>query len=378
MDRRERLMKTLRGESVDRPAVCFYEINGYDEHPENPDAFNIYAHPSWKPLIELARDFSDRIVMRSVPFIGAARDPLDELAQTTIIDRPDGRITIRTVKIAGHTLSERARHDHDVNTVWYEEHLLKDAADVRALLTLPLPNSIGTPDIRGVLQTEADLGSTGIVMLDTADPLCMAASLFSMADYTILALKEPDLFQRLLDRFAATLIPQIAMTARALPGRLWRIYGPEYASPPYLPPRLFNQYVVSYVTPMVAAIQNSGGFARIHCHGKLKAILDAIASTGCTALDPIEPPPQGDVDLAYVNHRYGQQMVLFGNLEASDLELLPASEFEGKIRTALEQGTHPSGRGFVLMPSACPYGRVLPKQALANYRKMVELVTGSR
>ena len=28
--------------------------------------------------------------------------------------------------------------------------------------------------------------------------------------------------------------------AKALPGRLWRIYGPEYAAPPYLPPRLFQ------------------------------------------------------------------------------------------------------------------------------------------
>jgi len=32
------------------------------------------------------------------------------------------------------------------------------------------------------------------------------------------------------------------------------------------------------------------------------------------------------------------------------------------------------GRGFVLMPSSCPYGRKLPPLALANYRKMVEIV----
>ncbi|MCF7957058.1 MAG: hypothetical protein K9M57_01280 [Phycisphaerae bacterium] len=32
------------------------------------------------------------------------------------------------------------------------------------------------------------------------------------------------------------------------------------------------------------------------------------------------------------------------------------------------------GRGFVLMPSACPYGRKLLPLALANYKKMVEMV----
>lgn len=376
MERRERLMNTLRGEPVDRPPVCFYEINGYDERPDDLDAYNIYTHPSWKPLIDMARNYTDRIVMRSVPFIDAPRDPLDELADIKIINQPGRRLTLKTVKVAGRTLTECSRRDRDVNTLWFEEHLLKDVDDVRVFLTLPLPTSLGTPDISGVLRAEADLGSTGIVMLDTPDPLCQAASLFSMADYTVLALSEPALFHRLLDRFASYLIPQVEAIACALPGRLWRIYGPEYASPPYLPPRLFKQYVVSYVTPMVTAIQSHGGFARIHCHGKIKAILDDIASTGCTALDPIEPPPQGDVELAYVNRHYGQQMVLFGNLEASDLEMLPTLEFELKIRSALEQGTSPLGRGFVLMPSSCPYGRTLPAQALANYRKMVEITTG--
>ena len=69
-------------------------------------------------------------------------------------------------------------------------------------------------------------------------------------------------------------------------------------------------------------------------------------------------------------------MALFGNLEASDIENLPTPEFEVKIRRALAEGTAGPGRGFVLMPSACPYGRVLSPLALANYRKMVEVAAG--
>ena len=53
MNRRERLMATLAGSPVDRPPVCFYELNGLDERPEDADSFNIYNHPSWAPLIEL-------------------------------------------------------------------------------------------------------------------------------------------------------------------------------------------------------------------------------------------------------------------------------------------------------------------------------------
>jgi uroporphyrinogen-III decarboxylase len=151
------------------------------------------------------------------------------------------------------------------------------------------------------------------------------------------------------------------------------VVGPEYASPPYLPPRLFAEYVTRYDTPMVEAIQSRGGFARVHSHGRLRDVLDHIAATGCTGLDPVEPPHQGDVSLAYVREKYGEQMVLWGNIEASDLENLPAEKFRVKVETALREGTAGEGRGFVLMPSACPYGRELGDRALRNYELMLEL-----
>ena len=90
--------------------------------------------------------------------------------------------------------------------------------------------------------------------------------------------------------------------------------------------------------------------------------------------DPIEPPPQGDVELAYVRERCGERLVLFGNLEVSDIENLPTDLFEEKVERAIEEGTQGDGRGFVLMPSACPYGRELSSLALANYTKMVEVI----
>jgi uroporphyrinogen-III decarboxylase len=122
----------------------------------------------------------------------------------------------------------------------------------------------------------------------------------------------------------------------------------------------------------VESIQKYGGFARIHSHGNLHGILDHIANTGCTGLDPIEPPPQGDVALSYVRARVGKQMVLYGNLEISDIETLPTSQLVEKVKRALDEGTHGLGRGFVLMPSACPYGRKLSSLTLQNYEAIVE------
>jgi hypothetical protein len=218
------------------------------------------------------------------------------------------------------------------------------------------------------------LGDAGIVMIDTPDPLCLAAALFDMAAYTMIAVLEPEMFHELLSRFAAILHPETQAISKALPGRLWRIYGPEYASPPYQSPRNFRDLVVKYDQPMVDSIQQHGGFVRIHSHGNLKEIIGDIALMGVDGLDPVEPPNQGDMELIEVREKYGEQIVLFGNLEATDIENLPTDQFEQKVRTAVEQGTAGNGRGFVLMPSSCPYGRKLPRLALENYKKMIEVI----
>jgi len=58
-------MRTLRGEAVDRPAVSFYEIGGFEIDPHDPDDFNIYNDASWQPLLELAEEQTDLIRMRA-------------------------------------------------------------------------------------------------------------------------------------------------------------------------------------------------------------------------------------------------------------------------------------------------------------------------
>lgn len=374
MNRRERLMAVLNGRPADRPPVSFYEIDG-SQDPDDQHPLNIYNHPSWRPLIELARAKTDRIVRREVPLKDRPADALAEVTSVTrTADGAGNRLVTTAIKAGRRVLTQRTKRDPDVDTVWTLEHFLKDIDDVQAWLDLPDPPLDGAPDAEVILAIERDLGEAGIAMVDMADPLCCVAELFAMADFTVFAMTEPELFRRMLDKVAPGIYRKTERVAEALPGRLWRIVGPEYASEPYLPPRLFHEYVTEYDRPLVDAIHKFGGFARLHCHGRLMHILDDIVATGCMGLDPIEPPPQGDVELEYVRRKYGDRLVLFGNLEASDIENLPPAEFAVKVDKALREGTSGAGRGFVLMPSACPYGRILSPLALANYELIIEHV----
>jgi len=246
MTRRQRLMATLRGEPVDRPAVNFYEIGGFDVNPDDPDELNVYNDPSWRPLLDLAEQHTDLIRMRSARMTPAPHNPRGELFRTEQYVQGRSRFTRTTLRIAGRTMTSLHRRDPDLHTTWTLEHLLKDADDLRAYLQLPDEVFAADPDVSNLQAAEEEVGERGIVMVDTGDPICIAADLFSMADYTVVALTEQELFHRLLAKLARPLHEKTEKVARAFPGRLWRICGPEYAAEPYLPPRLFREYVAAY------------------------------------------------------------------------------------------------------------------------------------
>jgi hypothetical protein len=382
MSRRERLMATLRGEPVDRPAVNFYEIGGFKVDPSDPDEFNIYNDPSWQPLLQLAEEQTDLIRMRS---------PVKPRSHEVLPNKADGsrcrdeffkkeeyvekgcRFISTRLKIGGRNMTALRRRSPEVDTIWTVEHLLKSPEDLKAYLELPDEIFAEDVDVTGLMEEDRELGESGIIMVDTEDPICAAASLFSMEDFTVIALTEQKLFHRLLEKLSGHIQARTEKTAKAFGGHLWRIYGPEYATEPYLPPELFKEYVVRYTGPMVEAIQKHGGFARIHCHGRIRAVLDYIVEMGAAAIDPIEPPPQGDVELEYVRREYGRDLVLFGNLEVADIENCEPGEFEKIVEKSLKDGTHGEGRGFVLMPSSAPTGRKITPRMMANYETMVRL-----
>jgi hypothetical protein len=381
-------MATLRGEEVDRPAVNFYEIGGLAIDPSDPDEFNIYNDRSWQPLLQLAEEKTDLIRMRS-PVRTRSYEPWGsseesgagsrkEFFKTEEYMEDDRRFTRTTLKIGGRTMTSLTRRSMDIDTTWVIEPLLKTIEDLEAYLELPDEVFAEEVDVAGLIEEEQRLGDRGIVMVDTEDAICAAASLFSMEDFTVAALTEQKLFHRLLEKHARYIQRRTERIAEEFSGHLWRIYGAEYASEPYLPPQLFKEYVVRYTGPMVDVIQRHGGFVRIHCHGRIRSIIDYIVEMGAVAIDPVEPPPQGDVELVDMRRKYGRELVLFGNLEIADIENMEPCEFEKVVRRCLEDGTDGQGKGFVLMPTASPIGREITSGTMANYETMVRLATNFR
>jgi uroporphyrinogen decarboxylase len=151
---------------------------------------------------------------------------------------------------------------------------------------------------------------------------------------------------------------------------LYRIAGPEYATPPFLPPRFFRQFVVPYVSEMVDLIHSHGARVRLHCHGNTRDVVDMILETGADGLDPCEAPPDGDMTLAETKQRVGERICLFGNLQSSLLETATPQEVEEAVQACMASAKE--GGGYVIMPTAAPFSSPLARNAEANYLHFME------
>lgn len=145
MTRRERLMATLKGEAVDRPAVNFYEIGGFLIDPNDLDGYNIYNSPSWQPLLELAENHTDLIRLvspvRAQSHLawegGDSAGIKKQYFNEKVWEENDSRFTRHTYNIGGKQLTSLTRRDKYLDTVWSVEYLLKSTDDVKLFLELP-------------------------------------------------------------------------------------------------------------------------------------------------------------------------------------------------------------------------------------------------
>ena len=360
MTSRERLLAVLRGQIPDRVPVSAYELNAHNkEHFENHE-------PSYGRLMAAIAQMGDEMLMTGT---GGLPNKAQQIETQTWTDAAGSRFTRQVWHTPKGDLTRLLRDDPNVHTTWQIEHWCKTSDDLERVLSVPFEAE--AVDRSFLLRQQNDLGEKGVLLISIVDPLCPAAELFSMADYTVFAFSEPEKFQYLLDVLFERIQIELRQTlATGIRDCVFRVVGAEYAAPPYMPPALFAKYVVPYDTYMNRAIRESGNYPRMHCHGKIARILDLIAATEPSALDPCEPPNQGDIELDEIKRRIGDRICLMGNVELRDLEGGTPEQVRRIVERCMEQAK-PGGR-YVLMPTAAPINVPLAAKTETNYLAYLE------
>jgi len=296
MTSRERLLNAVLRKPVDRIPISTYELVPYGGGWPNDD-------PSYASLMDFIREHTDVMKMWGPRSLGGGLGYFVSATQEANAEHrswPEGESTHHEVII--HTpkgpLRHRSRTDPHVHTAWAYERFVKNDEDIERVLSVPyVPN---TCDASGMSVAVEELGDAGIPLISIGDPVCNVSELFRFEDFMERAFTDRASIERLLDAFFPRVYDWLRQMLEQGVGPLFRICGPEYVTPPYLPPELFRAFVVKYTQPLIELIHQHACYARVHCHGRFGRVMEMIAEMGADATDPVEPPPLGDATLAEV------------------------------------------------------------------------------
>jgi hypothetical protein len=328
---------------------------------ENKDA-------SYRRVMDLIREKTDCLYMCGVGVPNMRGKDWDTKSEHW--DEGAQHVTRRIVHAGGRTLTTVTSRSDDVMTVWKREHPVKDLDDLAAYLDLPWDP--GAPDFTELKRAWTDLqGTRGLPLVSVGDPICELAEAFEFGNFMIHAIEETEAIEAALDRLHERYTEVLRRTLTGpVQNVVFRICGPEYATPPYLPPELFRRFVTRYDAQYVRMIREAGAFPRIHSHGKIGKVIDQIAEMAPDALDPLEPPPDGDISVDGLKKALGDRICLMGGIELKHLEHADGAVVEDLTRKTMTEGK-PGGR-FVIMPTAAPINLPLAPRTAENYERFIE------
>ncbi len=367
---RRRLLIALAGGVPDRVPINTYELAGRN----SLDWYN--QQPSYRGLMDDVRARTDCITHWN------PRPATDRYTCEERFLCSDFPVEIETRTEAAEQFQRTTRVCHtprgdlrsvtqatpDVYTTWQVEHWCKSLADVDKALSVPYEPA--RYDASDLARVRGELGEHGLIMASIGDPAYLAADLMSFQDYLMWAFVETDHFARTVAILAERVLENLRRQLDCCVLDCYRIVGPEYFTPPYLPPAMFRRFVVPHVTAMTRLIHSRGGKVRLHCHGKIGRVLDLILETGCDGLDPCEPPPDGDLELHEVKRRCQARGVsVWGTIELKLLEHGTPEQIRAEVGQIMDQAKE--GGGFVLMPTAAPINLPLSAKTEANYHAFI-------
>jgi len=368
---RRRLLTALSGGTPDRVPINTYELAGRNSR----DWYN--TQPSYRSLMDYIRAHTDCMTNWN-PRPATDRYTCEERflcsdypveIETQTETAGQFQRTTRVCHTPKGDLRSVTQATGDVYTTWQVEHWCKSITDVDKALSVPYEPA--RYDASDLARVHAELGEQGIVIASVGDPAYLAAELMSFQEYMMWVFEETDHFARTVAIIAERVIENLRRQLDCCVLDVYRIVGPEYFTPPYLPPAMFRRFVVPHVTEMTRLIHAQGAKVRLHCHGKLAKVLDMILETGCDGLDPCEPPPDGDIELDEVKRRCQARGVsVWGNLELKLLEQGTPGQVRAEVQKIMRQAK--DGGGFVLMPTAAPINLPLSPQTEANYRAFID------
>ena len=346
---RERLTRIFQGKLPDRPAVRLWGVWPDQE----------LLHPAYEPVYRLAMECTDLIAIAGIRGImtGAYIFPFDlhwgctHKDYVEISEEPTYSDEWIDVVTRVHTPEGTLRSVFTKSTVgkpgYEKEYLLKAPEDINKILAVPYqPYPFCAAPFYAVEQT---LGERGITMFGLDHAMYGLQRLTGSENFAYWSIECRGKLLEAIDVFSQRIREQAVCAFDAGLKPVFGWVGPELCIPPLMSPNDFHEFVFQFDKPLVDLIHERGGYVWVHCHGKMGPVLERFVEMEVDVLNPIEPPPMGDITLTEAFARVGDKMGLEGNIEVNELMTATCERICNLVHNTVEAGM---GRRFILCPSS--------------------------
>ncbi len=186
------------------------------------------------------------------------------------------------------------------------------------------------------------------IIFSTRAMFLWAVELCGMENLMVHIAWEPQLVEEMLDKIVDN---QILIARKALSmGADMILETDDYAfnTGPLISPAAFDALFARRLKRYVDAIHEAGGYMIKHSDGNIAKLLPSIVDTGIDAFQSVDPI--AGMDLAACKKQYGDQIVLWGNLDCGDLLSSRTQEdVKNAVIRCIRDAAH--GGGYILSTS---------------------------
>ncbi len=367
-----RIMAAYRGEKADRVPIC----SPISWHPsrdidrEKPGGWR--ADPDFIRVARMVQEHCDPfIVWNPVPYPKTR----SKFSYQRFLEAPDELVITKPVEDLGegrkrHTfilptpkgdLTWVSEETDGIETSWDARKPVEKPEDVEKLLSVPFVlKKPASAEYEPFRKYRRDAGCDAICGGNVNSMVAMLVGIMEYEQMLEWLITEPERIKLLADAWMERTWARVEFELDQGVGPFWHFNGVERAAPPMMSPRHWEELVVPYDGEIMRRIKAKDPAARIHvhCHGRSGAMFDSWISLGVDSIDPVEPPPQGDIEFVDAKRKAAGRLTLFGNIEFCLLDMGTPDDVETAVRKAIEDG----GKDHMaLFPSATPHERHTPR-----------------
>ena len=195
---------------------------------------------------------------------------------------------------------------------------------------------------------EKEVGERGLTMFGLPHAMYALQQFTGSENFAIWSIECREELLEVVGEYGRRILEHIKLALAAGIRGVYGWVGPEVCIPPLMSPRDFDDFILPFDKAICDLIHEGGGYNWVHCHGGMQPVIERFVEMGADVLNPVEPPPMGDVTLEEAFDMVGNRMGIEGNIENHEFWVSSPERVAEIVREALE-----AGRGRRLILCSC-------------------------